>query len=77
MDQESKIKQMQKIVCICKGIPLKRVLPALKESETVEEVHKKSGTGQGGCNATRCGPRIELLLEKMDRLKKEKKKKES
>ena len=69
MDQEAKIKQLQKVVCICKGIPLKRVLPALKECETVECVHKKAGTGQGGCKATRCGPRIEVLLEKVAKIK--------
>jgi len=69
MNQEDRVKQLQKVVCICKGIPLKRVLPALKDCETVECVHEKSGTGQGGCNATRCGPRIEELLKKMKKLR--------
>lgn len=55
---------MARIVCICKGIPLSRFLGALKECETVACVNSKVGSGTGGCNGQRCGPRIKKLLEK-------------
>ena len=60
--RERRIKQMAMIVCICKGIPLGRVLPAVEKSQTVAEVNRKSGCGTGGCQGQRCGPRIKKLL---------------
>ncbi len=59
-----RIKQMSRVVCICKGIPLGRVLDGLPDSDTVMDVNKKVGTGSGGCQGERCGPRIKLLLKK-------------
>jgi NAD(P)H-nitrite reductase large subunit len=64
LEKEKRIKQLAMVVCICKGIPLHRVLKGLEGSETVEEVNRKTGCGSGGCNGQRCGPRIRLLLKK-------------
>lgn len=63
--REERIKLMQKVVCICKGINLGRVLKGLEGSETVADVNRKVGTGSGGCQGERCGPRIKMLLRKM------------
>ena len=62
--REEMVKQLARVVCICKGIPLKKFLPALKVASTVEEVHQRVGSGDGGCQGRRCSPRIEVLLEK-------------
>lgn len=62
--QIEKIKQLSRIVCICKGIPLSRVLEGLPGSETVQDVNQKVGCGSGGCKGERCGPRIKMLLKK-------------
>ena len=75
-DQKSKLakaKQLSATVCICKGIPLSKVLPALQGSETVADVNRKCGTGSGGCKGERCGPRIKILLRKFKEHKEEKK----
>ncbi len=64
------ILKLQRVVCICKGIPLGKVLPAVRRSRTVEEVNRRAGTGQGGCAGRRCGPRIRTLLDKSQRLSK-------
>lgn len=61
---EERIRQLAKVVCICKGINLGRVLKGLDGSETVADVNRKVGTGSGGCQGERCGPRIKLLLKK-------------
>lgn len=59
-----RIKQLSRVVCICKGIPLGRVLDGLPGSETVADVNQKVGSGSGGCKGERCGPRIKILLKK-------------
>lgn len=59
-----RIKQLSRVVCICKGIPLSRILDGLPQSETVQDVNQKVGSGTGGCQGERCGPRIKLLLKK-------------
>lgn len=59
-----KAKALRQVVCICKGIPLKRFLSALKSCDSVACVHRKVGSGSGGCNGERCGPRIKALLAK-------------
>lgn len=64
LTKEEKIKQLVKVVCICKGINLGRVLKGLDGCKTVADVNRKTGTGTGGCRGERCGPRIEILLEK-------------
>ena len=62
---EAKVKQLARVVCICKGINLGRVLKGLEGCETVADVNRAVGTGTGGCQGQRCGPRVKLLLEKM------------
>lgn len=62
---ESKIeKQLIQVVCICKGINLRRVLKGIMQCTTVNEVNQAVGTGSGGCKGIRCGPKIQILLEK-------------
>lgn len=61
---EARLKLMTRVVCICKGINLGRVLQALDGCETVQDVNRKAGTGTGGCLGERCGPRIKILLRK-------------
>lgn len=61
---EEQIKQLAKVVCICKGINLGRVLRSMEGCNTVADVNSKAGTGTGGCLGQRCGPRIKLLLAK-------------
>lgn len=59
-----RIKQLSRVVCICKGIPLGKVLPGIQACSTVEEVNRMTGTGSGNCRGERCGPRIRILLRK-------------
>jgi bacterioferritin-associated ferredoxin len=59
-----RMKQMTRVVCICKGIPLGKILDALPGCETVADVNQKVGSGSGGCKGERCGPRIKILLKK-------------
>ena len=65
LSKEQKAKQMNRVVCICKGITLGKILDALKTSQTVAEVNSKTGCGSGGCKGERCGPRIKALLDKL------------
>jgi bacterioferritin-associated ferredoxin len=66
-------KQLNRVICICKGIKLGQIMDALKTSETVNEVNRKAGTGQGGCQGERCGPVIKQLLKKIRKVKEDKK----
>lgn len=61
---EERARLLARVVCICKGINLGRVLKALDGCETVADVNRKAGTGNGGCAGERCGPRIKMLLKK-------------
>ncbi|MEI6398412.1 MAG: (2Fe-2S)-binding protein [Pseudomonadota bacterium] len=63
---EDRVRQMAKVVCICKGINLGRVLAGIENCATVQDVNKKVGTGTGGCQGQRCGPRIKALLDKIN-----------
>lgn len=63
-EKAERIKRMAMVVCICKGIPLGKVLPAIKACDTVADVNRMAGTGSGGCKGQRCGPRIKMLLKK-------------
>jgi hypothetical protein len=58
------IKQLSQVICICKGINLRKVLTQLSSCETLEDVNQKAGTGSGGCQGQRCGPKIRILLKK-------------
>lgn len=62
--KERLVRQLAQIVCICKGIPLSRVLEGLRGSSTPDEVNSKTGCGSGGCQGQRCGPKIRALLKK-------------
>lgn len=62
---EDRVKQLARVVCICKGINLGRVLKGIEGCETIAEVNRAVGTGTGGCQGQRCGPRIKMLLEKV------------
>lgn len=64
LTDEERIKKLSLVVCICKGIRLRAVLKGLEGSETVADVNSKTGTGSGGCQGQRCGPRIKKLLQK-------------
>ena len=44
LSKEQKVKQMNRVVCICKGINLGSILGALKNSDTVSEVYCKIHT---------------------------------
>ncbi|MEN9529686.1 MAG: hypothetical protein RI932_1559 [Pseudomonadota bacterium] len=58
------IKARVRVVCICKGIKMARICDAIaKGASTVEEVNKATGSGNGGCGATRCRPVIEQILK--------------
>lgn len=61
---EQRIRMLARIVCICKGINLARVLRGLDGCVTVDDVNRKTGCGTGGCRGERCGPRIKQLLRK-------------
>lgn len=71
MNEHRRILQLNRVVCICKGIPLKKVLPAVERCQSVAEVNRMAKTGQGGCQGRRCGPRIKVLLAKMQKITKE------
>ena len=52
-----------KVVCICKGIKTSvfwKVLDA--EVRTKEAINRITGSGSGGCQGRRCGPRILDML---------------
>jgi len=52
-----------KVVCICKGIK-KRVFWKVLDAgaRSPEEIHRLTGSGNGGCHGSRCGPRILEML---------------
>jgi bacterioferritin-associated ferredoxin len=53
-----------KVVCICKGIKKRMFWQALdKGAQTKEEVNRLTGSGNGGCQGRRCGPRIMEMLQ--------------
>ena len=52
-----------KVVCICKGIKKSvfwKVLDAGVQSK--EDINRLTGSGSGGCQGRRCGPRITEML---------------
>ena len=51
-------------VCICKGIPRKRFVAAIKSgSVSLQAVHQAVGSGSGECRGERCSPVILALLD--------------
>lgn len=58
------IKARVRVVCICKGIKMSRICDAVQNGcTTVDEVNKATGSGNGGCGATRCRPVIEQIIK--------------
>jgi bacterioferritin-associated ferredoxin len=52
-----------KVVCICKGIKKRVFWKALDEgAQSKDEVNRQTGSGSGGCQGRRCGPRILEML---------------
>ena len=62
--KEQEIRMRMQVVCICKGIKAGKIIDAIriKQCSTVESVNKATGSGSGGCNATRCGPVIAAMV---------------
>ena len=68
---EEKIKRewilQNKKVCLCKGIPRKRFVAAIKKGAmTIEEINRVVGSGSGNCGGKRCEPVIREMLEASD-----------
>lgn len=57
------IKARVRVVCICKGIKMAKICDAVQGGcDTVEAVNKATGSGNGGCGATRCRPVITEII---------------
>jgi bacterioferritin-associated ferredoxin len=55
-----------KVVCICKGIKQRVFWKALDSGmRTKEEINRFTGSGSGGCQGRRCGPRIAEMLRRL------------
>jgi len=55
-----------KVVCICKGIKKSVFWKVLDTGvRTKEEVNRLTGSGSGGCEGRRCGPRILEMLRNL------------
>jgi bacterioferritin-associated ferredoxin len=55
-----------KVVCICKGIKKSVFWKVLDAGvRTKEEVNHLTGSGSGGCQGRRCGPRILEMLRNL------------
>ena len=55
--------QQHETICICRGIPRKRFMDAIKKGATsVQEVNRIVGSGSGDCKGERCGPKIKKML---------------
>ena len=55
--------QQNEKVCICKGIPRKNFIKAIKAGAlSIQEINRIVGSGSGECNGERCVPKIEQLL---------------
>ena len=61
--QARTVLESMKVVCICKGIRKSVFWKVLdKGACTKEEVNRLTGSGSGGCQGRRCGPRIIDML---------------
>ncbi len=50
--------------CICKGIPRKHFIAAIKAGAlSLQEINRIVGSGSGDCRGERCCPKIEKLLD--------------
>src|SRR5215468_9660971 len=60
------ILESMKVVCICKGIKKSVFWKVLDTgARTKEEVNRLTGSGSGGCQGRRCGPRILEMLRNL------------
>lgn len=61
--QARTVLESMKVVCICKGIRKSVFWKVLdKGACTKEDVNRLTGSGSGGCQGRRCGPRIIEML---------------
>ena len=52
------------LVCLCKGVEKDVIVKAVKDgADTFEKVKEATCAGAGFCGASRCGAKIEALLE--------------
>jgi bacterioferritin-associated ferredoxin len=57
-----------KVVCICKGIKKSVFWKVLDAGvQTKEEINHLTGSGSGGCQGRRCGPRIMEMLRDLSK----------
>lgn len=64
MATEEEILARMKPGCICKGIPLPRIIEAIEHgAASFEEVVKATGIGGGSCGSKRCGKKVAALLQ--------------
>jgi NAD(P)H-nitrite reductase large subunit len=60
------IKARRRVVCICRAIPMGKILDAIrgKGCKTVEDVNRVTGCGKGDCGGQRCRPVIKEVLDR-------------
>ena len=52
--------------CLCKSISRATIKKAILDgADTVAKVNAAVGSGSGPCRGTRCGPKIQALIETM------------
>ena len=57
-------------VCICKGIPRKRFVEAIRAgARSLQDVNRAVGSGTGECKGERCGPKIAELLRAQEQVR--------
>lgn len=63
---EKVLRALAQVVCICKGIPLSKVLPYLEAAKDLAEFNRLTGCGVGQCKGERCGPKLRALLRRKE-----------
>jgi bacterioferritin-associated ferredoxin len=64
MEPDERIMARLKAGCICKGVKLIRLIEAIDSgAATVAEVQQACGIGDGPCQGTRCGAKVQELLD--------------
>lgn len=54
--------------CICRGIPMGRILDAIAAGAAhFEDIAARTGIGQGDCGGRRCRERVERLLSDLQK----------
>lgn len=63
MATEEEILARMRPGCICKGIPLRRIIEALEQGAvSYEQVAQATGIGNGSCGSKRCTKKVAALL---------------